>query len=142
MWKQDSHQNLVPHPAHCRIPLLKINEEGSNVMCLFTDEHKDCLYAYTCLLAFGNERPNPFAGISRRRGSMRFMLPDEGDHPELDKPEVAQQHTFDESYPPGLTVKWKNNDKVILATVIGQAEGDGTSEGDPAYKIRISMFNI
>eukprot|EP00957_Ditylum_brightwellii_P196197 14949348-Ditylum_brightwellii.AAC.2 len=83
MREKDSHQKLVLYPVHCRIPLLKINEGGSNAMNLFTDEHKDCLYEDTCLLASRNKRPNPFAGDPRRRGNVRFILPDKGDQPEV-----------------------------------------------------------
>eukprot|EP00957_Ditylum_brightwellii_P078722 5985537-Ditylum_brightwellii.AAC.1 len=137
MWEQDSQQKLVPHPVHCRIPLLEVNEGGRDTMSLFTNEHKDCLHDHTGLLASGNERPNPFAGVPRRRGNVRFMLPDEGDQSELYKPEVTQQSTFDESYPTGLTVKWRKNDKVILITMMGPDEGDGATEGDPACKIRL-----
>eukprot|EP00957_Ditylum_brightwellii_P165512 12600802-Ditylum_brightwellii.AAC.1 len=49
------------------------------------------------------------------------MMPNEGDWLEIDESEVAQQPTYDTSYPLGLTVKWKQNRKTKLATVIWPA---------------------
>eukprot|EP00957_Ditylum_brightwellii_P079531 6047295-Ditylum_brightwellii.AAC.1 len=50
------------------------------------------------------------------------MSPYEGDQSELDKPEVAQQPTFEESYPAGIIVRLKKNGKVIQATVMGPVD--------------------
>eukprot|EP00957_Ditylum_brightwellii_P192761 14677621-Ditylum_brightwellii.AAC.1 len=77
------------------MPLLEVHEGGINTMSLFLDEYKDCLHDQNCLLASGNNQPDPFAGIPKRGDKVGNMSPYEGDQSELDKPEVAQQPTFE-----------------------------------------------
>jgi hypothetical protein len=129
MWEQDANQKLVPHPVNCRIPMMQVNEGGPNPMEAFTAEHINCLHDNINMIAAGAEKINPYVGVSRRR--------DDDDQSELEEPEVAQQPTYDTSYPAGLTVKYKRKNKVILASVLGTTEGDGGTREDPMCKIRI-----
>eukprot|EP00957_Ditylum_brightwellii_P143854 10961382-Ditylum_brightwellii.AAC.1 len=57
----------------------------------FTAEHINCLHDNISMLAAGAENINPYVGVSRRRGN--------DDQSELEEPEVAQQPTYDTSYP-------------------------------------------
>eukprot|EP00957_Ditylum_brightwellii_P121602 9272929-Ditylum_brightwellii.AAC.1 len=69
----------------------------------FTAEHVNCLHDNTSMLAAGAEKINPYVGILRRR--------DDDDQSELEELEVAQQPTYDTSYPAGLAVKYKRKNK-------------------------------
>eukprot|EP00957_Ditylum_brightwellii_P102203 7790982-Ditylum_brightwellii.AAC.1 len=61
------------------------------------------------------------------------MMPNEGDQMETDKSEVAQQSTYDISYPSCLTVRWNQNEKTVLAIVIGPAD----NSKDDLCKMRV-----
>eukprot|EP00957_Ditylum_brightwellii_P162951 12408211-Ditylum_brightwellii.AAC.1 len=57
---------------------------------------------------------------------------------ETDKSEVAQQPTYDIYYPSGLTVRWNQNGKTVLATVIGPAD----NSEDSLYEVRVLNSTI
>eukprot|EP00957_Ditylum_brightwellii_P015695 1183508-Ditylum_brightwellii.AAC.1 len=57
---------------------------------------------------------------------------------ETNKSEVAQQPTYDTSYPSGLTVQWNQNGKTVLATVLEPADNNE----DDLCKIRVLNSTI
>eukprot|EP00957_Ditylum_brightwellii_P195425 14889501-Ditylum_brightwellii.AAC.1 len=97
----------------------------------FTSEYVNCLHDDVCMLAARAEKINPYVGVSRRGDGVRLMMPDDDDQSELEESEVAQQSTYDTSYPADLTMKYKRKNKVILASVLGTTEGDGGTREDP-----------
>eukprot|EP00957_Ditylum_brightwellii_P020813 1569405-Ditylum_brightwellii.AAC.1 len=63
------------------------------------------------MLATGAERINPYVGVSRRRNGIKLMISGNDDQHELEELEVAQQPTYNTSYPAGLTVTYKRKNK-------------------------------
>eukprot|EP00957_Ditylum_brightwellii_P050934 3863113-Ditylum_brightwellii.AAC.1 len=105
---------MVPHPVHCTIPLMKVNEGAQDKMSKFIKEHKHCLHNDLCMLAHGADSANPYRGLRRRNKKKKTVwshLPD--NHKQgLEASKVAQQPTHDTSYPAGLTVKWMGKRKL------------------------------
>eukprot|EP00957_Ditylum_brightwellii_P164480 12522434-Ditylum_brightwellii.AAC.1 len=90
------------------------------------------------MLAQNTQAASPSIGISRRGTKEQLMMPNEGNQMETDKSEVAQQPTYNISYPSGLTVRWNQNMKKVLATVIGPAD----NSEDDLCKIRVLNSTI
>eukprot|EP00957_Ditylum_brightwellii_P030539 2313144-Ditylum_brightwellii.AAC.1 len=63
------------------------------------------------------EHNNPYWGIDRRLHP-KLEKPGTNIQQELDDPDVAQQPNFDSSYLSGFTMKWKEKQKLRLATVL------------------------
>eukprot|EP00957_Ditylum_brightwellii_P181634 13836206-Ditylum_brightwellii.AAC.1 len=59
-------------------------------------------------------------GLFKRPKHVPSAQPD-GNQLDVDESEVAQQPTYDTSYPAGLTVKWKDHSIIKLATVVESA---------------------
>eukprot|EP00957_Ditylum_brightwellii_P062544 4746803-Ditylum_brightwellii.AAC.1 len=78
---------------------MQVNERGPDPMGTFTSEHSNRLHDNVCMLATGAETINPYVGVSRRRDGIRLMIPGDDDQHELEESEVAQQPTYDTSYP-------------------------------------------
>eukprot|EP00957_Ditylum_brightwellii_P142165 10831408-Ditylum_brightwellii.AAC.1 len=108
LWEKDKHQKLVPHPIYCRIPLMRVHEGALQRYRKFTDNYNTCLYDHTCLLANKVKAALPYWGLFRRPRHSPSVEPD-GNQPDVDESEVAQQSIYDTSYPAGLTVKWKGH---------------------------------
>eukprot|EP00957_Ditylum_brightwellii_P057954 4394069-Ditylum_brightwellii.AAC.1 len=66
------------------------------------------------MLAQNTQAASPSIVILRRGANKQLMMPNEGDQLETDKLEVAQQPTYDTSYPSGLTLRWNQNGKTVL----------------------------
>eukprot|EP00957_Ditylum_brightwellii_P058837 4460875-Ditylum_brightwellii.AAC.1 len=81
---------------------------------------------------------SPSIGIPRRGAKEQLMMPNEGDQMEIDESEADQQPTYDTSYPSGLIVRWSQNGKTVLATVIGPVD----NSEDDLRKIRILNSTI
>eukprot|EP00957_Ditylum_brightwellii_P017216 1297668-Ditylum_brightwellii.AAC.1 len=96
---------MVPHPVHCTTTHIKVNKGAQDKMSKSIKEHKHCLHCNLCLLAHGADSANPYWGLRRRKKkTIQFQLLD--NHQQgLEASEVAQQPTYDTSYPAGLTVK-------------------------------------
>eukprot|EP00957_Ditylum_brightwellii_P129323 9865622-Ditylum_brightwellii.AAC.1 len=86
-----------------------------------------------CMLAQNTQTASPSIIILRRGTKEQLMTPNEGDQKETDKSEVAQQPTYDISYPSSLTVRWNQNKNTVLATIIGPAD----NSEDDLCKIKV-----
>ena len=68
-------------------------------------------------------------------------MTNEGDQQDIEESEVAQQPTYDNSYPTGLTVKWKRFSEIKLVTIIGH-DGDHNHSKIPVCKIRFLTLKM
>eukprot|EP00957_Ditylum_brightwellii_P129272 9861317-Ditylum_brightwellii.AAC.1 len=96
--------------------MIPVNEGGNDKLQQFLKGYDNCLHDQVCMLAQNTQVARPSIGIPRRGVKEQLMMPNEGDKIETDKPEVAQQPTYDISYHLGLTVRWNQNMKTVLAT--------------------------
>eukprot|EP00957_Ditylum_brightwellii_P008834 670164-Ditylum_brightwellii.AAC.1 len=94
---------------------MKVNKGAQDKMSQFTQEHKHCLHDDLCMLTYGADSANPYWGLRRRNKTLWLQLPDNHQQ-HLEASELAQQPTYDTSYPASLTVKWKDKKKLRLAT--------------------------
>eukprot|EP00957_Ditylum_brightwellii_P191069 14548285-Ditylum_brightwellii.AAC.1 len=90
---------------------MRVNEGALQRYRKFTDEHSTYLHNHTCLLSTKEKAALPYWGLFRRPKHASSAQPD-GNQPDMDEPEVAQQPTYDTSYPTGLTVKWKDHNRI------------------------------
>eukprot|EP00957_Ditylum_brightwellii_P158704 12079178-Ditylum_brightwellii.AAC.1 len=122
MWKEDAHQKLVSHPMSYKIPMITVNEGGSDKLQQFLKDYDNCLHDQLCMLAQNTQAASPSISILRRGAKEQLIMPNERDQMETDKSEVTQQPTYDTPYPSGFTVRWNQNGKTVLATVIGSTD--------------------
>eukprot|EP00957_Ditylum_brightwellii_P201134 15324200-Ditylum_brightwellii.AAC.1 len=118
--------------------MMPVNEGRNYKLQQFFKDYNNCLHDQVCMLAQNTQAASSSIGIPRRGAKEQLMMPNEGDQIETDKSEVAQQPTYDTSYPSGFTVRWNQNGKPVLATVIGSADN---SEDDQC-KIRLLNSTI
>eukprot|EP00957_Ditylum_brightwellii_P141787 10803065-Ditylum_brightwellii.AAC.1 len=118
--------------------MMPVNEGGSDKLQQFLKDDDNCLHGQVCMLAQNTQTASPSISIPRRGAKEQLMMPNEGDQMETDKSEVAQQPTHDTSYPSGLTVRWNQNGKTILATIIGPSD----NSEDDLCKIRVLNSTI
>eukprot|EP00957_Ditylum_brightwellii_P071548 5439833-Ditylum_brightwellii.AAC.1 len=102
--------------------MMPMNGGGNGKIQHFLKDYDNSLHDQVCMLAQNTQATSPSISISRRRAKKQLMMPIEGDQMETDELEVAQQPTYDISYSSSLTVKWNQNRKTVLATVIGPAD--------------------
>eukprot|EP00957_Ditylum_brightwellii_P208014 15355505-Ditylum_brightwellii.AAC.1 len=76
-----------------------VNEGGSDKLQQFLKDYDNCLHHQVCMLAQNTQAGSPLTGISRSGAKEQLMMPNEEDQMETDKSEVAQQPTYDTSYP-------------------------------------------
>eukprot|EP00957_Ditylum_brightwellii_P191047 14546659-Ditylum_brightwellii.AAC.1 len=96
---------------------MRVNEGALQLYKKITDQYITCMHDHTCLLANGDKAAQPYQGLFRRPRHAPLVTIDENQS-DLDESKVAQQSTYDTSYPAGLAVKQKNNNKIKLATVL------------------------
>eukprot|EP00957_Ditylum_brightwellii_P089556 6820290-Ditylum_brightwellii.AAC.1 len=113
--------------------MMPVNEGGNDKLQQFLNDYDNCLHFQVCMLAQNTQTASPSINIPRRGAKEQLMMPNEGDQAETDKSEVAQQPTYDISYPSGLTVRWNQNGKTVFATVIGPTN----NSKDDLHKIRV-----
>eukprot|EP00957_Ditylum_brightwellii_P008369 633465-Ditylum_brightwellii.AAC.1 len=89
MWKEDAHQKLVLYPILCKIPMMIVNEGGSDKLQQFLKDCNNCLHNQVCMLAQNIQAASPLIGIQRRGTHQQLMMPNEGDQMETDKSEVT-----------------------------------------------------
>ena len=65
------------------------------------------MHDHTRMLAKGTSSADPYCDALRRGTQKKLIMTNEGDQQYVEESEVAQQPTYDNSYPAGLTVKLK-----------------------------------
>eukprot|EP00957_Ditylum_brightwellii_P137591 10489712-Ditylum_brightwellii.AAC.1 len=76
----------------------------------------------------------PYWGLFRRPRHAPLVEPD-GNQPDVDISELAQQPIYATSYPAGSTVKWKDHSRIRLAIVVESTQEDLKDGFDPIYTI-------
>eukprot|EP00957_Ditylum_brightwellii_P053753 4072207-Ditylum_brightwellii.AAC.1 len=115
---------------------MRVNEGALQRYRKFTDQYNTCLYDHTCLLANEEKAALPYWRLSRRPRHTSSAIPD-GNQPDANESKVAQQPTYDTSYPAGLIVKWKDHGGIKLATVVESAQEELKDGVNPACTIRV-----
>eukprot|EP00957_Ditylum_brightwellii_P176601 13450350-Ditylum_brightwellii.AAC.2 len=100
---------------------MRVDEQALQRYRKFTVQYNTCLHDHTCLLSNEEKAGLPYWGLFRRPRHTPSAEPD-GNQPDVDESEMAQQPIYDTSYPAGLKVKWKDHSKIRLATVVESAQ--------------------